>query len=186
MISECKLNLLFPLSQLPLVKFGKFQCPSWTEFPKFSGTPLTLNPYVILKVFIANQRSIFGRPVLRWGTVHLLEEWIHSLFALPSDIDSFYWHRAHLTRPDMSHMVHLSLTLPCHMLVPTLLPPHTGQGVWPQPPQPRHTRSTPALSRSGDSSRLSSPDSLSLTRPASSWSIGVRLLFYAVRSLNMY
>ena len=69
MISECKLNLLFPLSQLPLVKFGKFQCPSWTEFPKFSGTPLTFYPYVILKVVIANQRSIFGRPVLLHGTV---------------------------------------------------------------------------------------------------------------------
>lgn len=85
-------------------------------------------------------------------------------------VTSDYWHWGHLTRPDMSHTVHLSFTLPCHMLVVTLLPPHTGQGWWPQPPQPRHTASTPALSRSGDSSRLSSPVSLSLTRPASSWS----------------
>ena len=52
-----------------MVKFEKFQCPSQGEFPKFSGTPLTFDPYVILKEVIANQSSIFGRPVLRWGTV---------------------------------------------------------------------------------------------------------------------
>ena len=69
MISECKLNLLFPLSELHLVKFRKFQSPSWTEFLKFSGAPLTFDPDVILKVVIPNQRSIFGRPVLLWGTV---------------------------------------------------------------------------------------------------------------------
>lgn len=130
---------------------------------------------VYIVVYDARWNVYFGNLISLFSIINmntLLEEWIHSLFALPCDIDSFYWHRAHLTRPDMSHMVHLSLTLPCHMLVPTLLPPHTGQGVWPQPPQPRHTRSTPALSRSGDSSRLSSPDSLSLTRPASSWNRG--------------